>query len=242
VELRDVVGEFFEKLAAKILKGRPVNNGTLDLGICKALVGVEVKGNNNSNRFRISVQQFQDHLKSNLYLFPDMLEELLYCLFCYQNPRKPAENGDGLQTALSSCKDPGQVFAVLAQNTDMVFLLDYRIIVAIKELLGTMTGQFLCEREIEVVPIGKNYLKGFTATGAKERLLSLNLNPEEWIVRERFMHVCICLDHFKHKLKLRIVEVFPQELMLLLDKVLKVPLTRPSRRTLVLKTESEPYT
>ena len=242
MEIRDVVGKFFEKLAAKVLMAGPVANGTLDLGICKAFIGVEVKGSNSSNRFRISVEQLRLHLDRNLFLFPDMLEELIYCLFCYQNPRNPVGNGNGSKTTLSCCKDEAEIFAALARNTDTILVLDHRVIIAVIDLLGTVTGQFLCEREVEVVSLGKTYLQGFTEDGSKDRFISLKLDPEVWIARERRMHVTIHLGKCRHKLKPRIVEVLPKELMIRLDKAIRTPKTkRPARRTLVLKTQTYPH-
>lgn len=241
MQIRDTVGRFFEQLTAKVLKARPVINGSLDLGIGKALIGLEVKGSNSSNSFRISTEQLDEHLNENLRLFPDMLEELLYCLFCYKNPRIPTSNGDGSrQTTLSCCKDQKEIFEALAKNTDTVFVLDYRVIDAFVKLYGTEHSKLHSAREIQVVCIKRTDLKEFVPYKSKDKFISLGLNPEEWSVRKRYMDVRFRLGDAVHKLKLGIVEVLPKELMVRLYKAIRVPKNRPSQRTITLEVSSEP--
>ena len=232
----NIVGKFFQELGAKIFRARIPNNGSLDLAIHKILVGIEVKGGDNNNRLRILTEQLDRHLKENLYLFPDMLETLIYCLFCYRNPKKPTSNGSNKKrSALSCCKDEHSVFSILAQNTDKLYVFDYRVIMAIKKLFGTENRKFPCDPDAEVVLVGRNYLEGFNEKQAEEKLSSLGLEPKEWAIRERYSHVSIHIGLLKHELKLQIIEVLPREFMTRLDSVIKTPpIGTPSRRNLRL--------
>ncbi len=237
-----IVGKFFQELGAKIFRVRQPSNGTLDLAICKILVGIEVKGGDNNNRLRIPIKQLDKHLRENLNLFPDMLETLIYCLFCYRNPKKLTSKGSkAKRSTLSYCEDEYDVFSMLAKHTESLYVFDHRVILAIKAVFGTSNRKLPCDPEAEVVLVGRNYLENFTENGALQVFSSLGLNVKEWAIRERYSHVSVRVGLFRHTLKLRIVEVLPCELMVRLDSVIKTPVIgTPSRRVLTLiKPESK---
>ena len=233
----NIVGRFFQELGAKILRARIPHNGSLDLAIEKILVGIEVKAGDYNNRLRIPVEQLDRHLKENLNLFPDMLENLIYCLFCYRNPKKPTANGSKhRRSRLSYCKDEIDIFSMLSDHTDSLYVFDHRVIQAIKKRFGTNKKKLPCDPEAEVILVGRNYLDSFTQERADEIFLSLKLDPADWAIRERYSNISIRIGLLAHSMKLRIVEVLPRDFMDRLDSVIKTPpIGVTSRRTLRLK-------
>jgi len=219
-----LVGNFFQNLGSRILKASPPANGSLDLAIKQVLVGIEVKAGDYHHRLRIPTAQLRKHMHENMLLFPDMLENLVYCLFCYKNPKTEDRSGkQGKRSALSRCKDEYDVFSMLAKHTETLYIFDHRVILAIKDLFGTCKKKLPCDPEAEVIMIGKNYLLGFNEQGATAAFSSLGFKPSEWIIRERCAQVSMHIGLLEHILQLKIVEVMPQILMDRIDGIIKPP-------------------
>lgn len=243
------VGRFFETLAARIIHARPVRQGDEDLAVPKVGLGFEVKAGDNNRLLRIPVDQLERHIELSGG-FPNPYERFLYCLFCYQNRQKLSvsrKNGQKTRRShLSQCKSEFDIYSVLAEYVDSLYVLDSEFLVAIGKRCGHSTGSLPCSCEQQTINLDRKTLQSFNELNAKTMLEFYGLKASDWIVRERQMKINIevgdpgfpfaGLNQFLVNLK--VVEVIHQETIEGFDTHVRPGSNgRPTRRRLSIKVQ-----
>jgi hypothetical protein len=224
------VGNFFEAVAARVIRARRSVVGHEDL-VLRGMTGVEVKAGNSNNPLRIAVDQFEQHVE-NVGEFPARFDYFLYCLFCYR--QKMGRKTWPRRSLLSGCRDEAQVYEVLAQQTDSLYIFDHRVFDAVRKLHGVKQGKMPCDSDREVIVLSRKFLRAFRKDNAQQVLSSLGLDPTKWRINERTVSISFRIGLFKHVLRLPTVEVVPVEVAELLHESIRTPQSRVSSRRLRL--------
>jgi hypothetical protein len=177
------VGEFFTYLTHSVVGGEVVEweyHGS-DIENQELCFEVEVKASTNNKHFRLSASQKARYL--NKVPFP--LDYFLYALCSYQGqewrPGQGKQEGS-MQSRMSRCKTKDELFRVLAEWTDEVYLFDIEVIDAFEKILGTSTGRYagdsarkqvlVLERTKHIRPLWNGHRQEFFA--------NIGLNSADW--------------------------------------------------------------
>ncbi len=225
------VGNFFEAVAACVIRARRSVAGHEDLVLRGMTAGIEVKSGNSNNPLRIVVDQFEQHAE-NAGGFPARFDYFLYCLFCYK--QKMGRNHWPRKSLLASCRDEAEIYEVLAQQTDSLYIFDHRVFDAVRKLYGVRQGQLPCQSDREVIVLSRKFLRTFRKDNADIVLFSLGLDPAEWRINERTVSISFRIGLFKYTLRLPTVEVVPVEVAELLQDSIRPSVSRGTTRRLHL--------
>ena len=224
------VGWFYEQLARSVMKASFSNNlSTEDLVMRRIMTGLEVKGCDNNNSFRVRALQLQAHAE-NVGEFPMPFDYFLYCCFCYRNKSKASQSGVPRRSLLARCKSEYGVYSVLSQYTDRLYIFDHRVMQAIQNTHGTKDGTFSNQRGDKIIEFRRRFLSQFTVSNQVNILSSLGLNPDDWMVRERTVRLNLSLGGLikaSYQLDLKVVEVLTPFLVPHLDTAIRLPVVRP---------------
>lgn len=176
------VGQFFELLAFHLLGGEKPEHGDGDLVLWDKGLGFEVKGSDSRHCHRLATEHQLEHYLRISAGFP--LRGYYYLLFGYKNPmRRWSDKSRHTLLSLHS-KDKFETWRFVAQHADWLWVLDARIVQAIRETYGIHTMSIPCHPGCKTVDIPRWFLKLlFTPESTEDAMRELNLYSSDWDFR-----------------------------------------------------------
>lgn len=157
-----------------------------DLFSTKLKTRVEVKARGDNNAIGMHTRQLDGYE----WDLPQELRHTLYCLVPYRSRRQITEAeklkyGFSPKTTMISmlrfCKTEESANKHWAENVDVVYLLDIRLINGLRDYLGVAMGHYAGRPDEEAVVVGRNTLTELFQDGTLSRSLKkLGLSPSGW--------------------------------------------------------------
>ena len=168
------VGEFYARLIQSVVGGTAGSSFDNGSDILNHQLGfeVEVKASSNNQHFRISSSQKLRYLEKT----PFPLDCFLYALCSYRG------KGSDKRSRLSRCRTKAELFGVLAERTDEVYLFDIEILNAFERKLGVLTGRYVgngAKEEVFTMQ-RKRDIRLFWNGRRLESMNSLGLRSSDW--------------------------------------------------------------
>lgn len=185
VQLPNVIGEFFQKLALSLLRARSsatTKEGDGYVKINDQFVLLEVKSGNPRNQFRVDLRQLEGYLEM-IKGFP--YDACWYVFVTYQNRVSRSEKSGKRQSMLVSCKTREDVWKVLKTNILSLQIVDVRIIEAIAKKYPPVDNMLFGQKESLVILVPRKILSGLTGSEWRNNLIGLDLDPDHYRVEHK---------------------------------------------------------
>jgi hypothetical protein len=221
VKMMKIVGPFYEELSLRLINGSRRSEERHDDIIAATSTGeilMEIKASDNNHQIRLPTTQFERQHGSVGW----ELSRLCHGIFRYGN-REGKQNSNGTRaTLLSKCKTEEQAWNVLAQNTQVFYILDSKLTKAIAEKNGVQRNLFLDSKE-EGFVVTNSILSGLRNGQSRTTLQLLGLRPSDWEIEHKKVILPFKReqgDLLGFTTELAIVEIYPRRNVPVIERIM----------------------